>query len=368
MVLKETQLVITSGNATTTAFNPGAAQGILTTIPNVNYPLTTQWGGQRPAVSAGNSNMGTPIGQANNFYVMLPQPFANVVKTEIRYFFMENGISNVYSSTNAPALVSNGNNVFFIRTGYVFGNAAVGLQHKIKIPSGYYDRAALAKIILDLVNLIDPAAIADSDIEIPSQTLSNPIFNTANVGGNLVPDLNFTSCEIGPDGIFRLEALPSSPIGTDWAISFKDRAVAGIWYNLTQYLLGFQSDINSGLNVVDFEPTVFPDIIILSSPYTATIDIYNYILIQSQKLGTKVMSTSGIEAHCIVPMAGQNTQVAAATGQFSYDGGNFSLDAAYFDNPRRLDMIDIRIADSEGTLLEIGQNTITIVIRIIQQV
>jgi hypothetical protein len=106
----------------------------------------------------------------------------------------------------------------------------------------------------------------------------------------------------------------------------------------------------------------------VSSPNSTTIDIYNYILIQSQKLGSRVVSTTGVNAYCIIPMSGLNTQIASQTGQFSYDGGNFTLDANYFDFPRRLDVIDIRLADSTGALLDIGTNTVTLVIRIIQSV
>ena len=100
MVLKETQLIITSGNATTTNFQPSAQQGIPVSTQFISYPLTS--GNQinpayiprpLPQPSNNNSGMGTPTGSANNFQIMLPHPFENVVKTEVRYFFMENGIN-----------------------------------------------------------------------------------------------------------------------------------------------------------------------------------------------------------------------------------------------------------------------------------
>lgn len=368
MVLKETSLIITSGNSTTTAFIPGSSQGISTSAIAQNYALTNNLGQPRPAPTAGNQTMGTPFGNANNFQVMLPQAFNNVVKTEIRYFFMENGIDNVYDESydNQGSLISVGNNTFYIRQGYDSNNPNAGYQHTIVIPSGYYDRRSLSQVILNLVNLIDASANADSVCTIPSATLSSPIYNTTVSGGFLLPAQNFTTCEIGSDGIFRLEALASSAIGTDWAISFKNRSNNNQKI-LTQVLLGFA--IPSLFNATsEFEPILLNGIYTLSSPYVSVIDVYNYILIQSQKLGSRVMSTTGIEAYCIVPMSGNNTQIASQTGQFCYDGGNYSLDSAYFDTPRRLDVIDIRLADSTGALLDIGENTISIVIRIIQSV
>ena len=381
MVLKETQLVITSGNATTTNFQPTASQGIPVTSQAVNYPLTS--GNQinpafisRPLPQPSNNTgkMGTPVGQANDFLVMLPHPFENVVKTEVRYFFMENGINNVYPSSAASlnAGTPDGNDRFFIVANYDNVTPSAGTQYECVIPAGYYDRNALAAVILNLVNQLDPAAADTTNVAaqtVPSQTASNPIYNYAVTGSGIVANQNFSACSIGSDGVFRLESPVGGPFSTvrDWAISFQDRA-SGIAYPNTMYLLGFQNQLGAPIVVFNFlaQPSTFD--LAVTAPYQSTIDIYNYILIQSQKLGSRVVSTTGINAYCIIPMSGQNTQVASQTGQFSYDGGNFTLDANYFDFPRRLDTIDIRLADSTGALLDIGENTITLVIRIIQSV
>jgi hypothetical protein len=378
MVLKETQLIITSGNATTTVFNPGASQGIPVSTPSVNYALTS--GNQtnpayisRPVPQPTNNNqrMGTPTGNANDFLVMLPHPFENVVKTEVRYFFLENGLSNVYTSSAATinTLNPDGNNFFTIQG--LFGSAHF-YQYIIKIPDGYYDRNALAEVILNLVNQIDfdpTGAVLTNTYTTPSQSASNPIYNSSTTSGFQEPATNFSACSISSDGIFRLEAASTtSPFytSTDWTIAFTDPSTGG-FYRGTSFLLGFQDTIDAGLLPIN-PPVQYANAIILAAPFASTIDIYNYILVQSQKLGSRVVSTTGINAYCIIPMAGQNSQVASQTGQFSYDGGNFTLDASYFDFPRRLDTIDIRLADSTGALLDIGTNTVTLVLRIIQSV
>jgi hypothetical protein len=378
MVLKETQLIITSGNATTSVFNPGASQGIPISNPAINYQLTS--GNQTNPVyksqpiaqpSYNNQRMGTPTGNANDFLVMLPHPFENVVKTEVRYFFLENGLSNVYSSSAATinSLNPDGNNLFTIGGQFGTGNSYL---YTIKIPDGYYDRNALAEVILNLVNQIDfdvTGTVLSATYTVPSQSASNPIYNSSTASGFQEPATNFSACSISSDGIFRLEAASPTSIfytSTDWAIGFLDTSTGG-FYRGTSFLLGFQDSIESGLLPI-VQPNQYSNAVILESPYTTTIDIYNYILVQSQKLGSRVVSTTGINAYCIIPMAGQNTQVASQTGQFTYDGGNFTLDASYFDFPRRLDTIDIRLADSSGALLDIGTNTVTLVLRIIQSV
>lgn len=383
MVLKETQLIITSGNATTPNFKPGGAQGIPVGTQTVNYPLTS--GIQTnpgyipqpiPQPSVNNGNMGTPTGEANNFQIMLPHPFDNVVKTEVRYFFMENGINNVYPSSDVSVNsgTADGNDTFFIRSNFDDLDPSAGYEYPIEIPAGYYDRTTLAAVILNLVNQLDPTLVAPAPpqplVNVPSQTASNPIYNFTTSSGFQVPNQNFSACVIGSDGIFRLETPLNSPFSTvgPWAISFKS-VNTNIFYPNTMFLLGFlQEQSFDPISEYDFPATPGLYSTQINSPYVSTIDIYNYILIQSQKLGSRVVSTTGIGAYCIVPMAGQNTQVAAQTGQFSYDGGNFTLDANYFDFPRRLDVIDIRLADSTGALLDVGQNTITLVIRIIQSV
>jgi hypothetical protein len=383
MVLKETQLVITSGNATSANFDSGAEQGIRLGTQNVRFPPTS--GNQTnpafiprplPLLNTNTSGMGTPIGTANNFQVMLPQPFENVVKTEVRYFFMENGISNVYESSASTiySLFPDGNNTFFIRKNYDPNDNTAGVQYKIVIPPGYYDRNALANVILNLVNQLDPNQLVDGAvISTPSQTSSNPIYNNTLVSGTVTPATNFSACTIGSDGVFRLELdTVTSPFSTtsNFCISFVDR-LSNQSYNYTQYLLGFQ-DIYPPQGFTpaqtEFQGVTTNNVTMVSSPNSTTIDIYNYILIQSQKLGSRVVSTTGVNAYCIIPMSGLNTQIASQTGQFSYDGGNFTLDANYFDFPRRLDVIDIRLADSTGALLDIGTNTVTLVIRIIQSV
>jgi len=383
MVLKETQLIITSGNATTTNFQPNSKQGIPVANQSIVYPLKS--GNQinpaflpktLPQPSINTGGMGTPTGSANNFQIMLPQPFENVVKTEVRYFFMENGINNVYPSSLASinAGSPDGNDTFYIVSDYDEDDSTVGYQHEIKIPPGYYDRNALASVILNLVNQLNPALITGNStnpMTVPSQTASNPIYNYSTSSGAVLPTQNFSACSIGSDGVFRLESPITGAVfskNTPWAISFRDRNNPGNNFPGTIYLLGFQDAINSPVVIFDFAAIQGVSNYMVSSPYQTTIDIYNYILIQSQKLGSRVVSTTGINAFCIIPMSGQNTQVAAQTGQFSYDGGNFTLDASYFDFPRRLDVIDIRIADSTGALLDIGQNTVTLVIRIIQSV
>ena len=381
MVLKETQLIITSGNATSTNFQPNAQQGIPVGNQAVNYVLRS--GNQtnpafipstlpKPAVNTGS--MGTPTGDANNFQVMLPQPFENVVKTEVRYFFMENGINNVYPSSTASidAGLPDGNDTFFIRTNFDEFDPTSGYEYEIKIPPGYYDRNALAAVILNLVNQLDPALTTGDSagpMTIPSQTASNPIYNYSTATGLVLANQNFSACSIGSDGIFRLESPVGGPFSptSPWAITFISRS-NNLAYPGTMYLLGFQDALNSPIVGYYFPAEVSTYAVAVNAPYTSTIDIYNYILIQSQKLGSRVVSTTGINAYCIIPMSGQNTQVASQTGQFSYDGGNFTLDASYFDFPRRLDVIDIRLADSTGALLDVGQNTITLVIRIIQSV
>lgn len=382
MVLKETQLVITSGNATSTNFQPLAFQGIPVNNPAVNYQLLTGnqtnpafVPGVRPTPAMNTGSMGTPTGTANNFQVMLPQPFENVVKTEVRYFFMENGINNVYPSSEASIAAGNadGNDTFYIRSNYDELDPDIGVEYKIVIPAGYYDRNALATTILNLVNQLDPTLVFGDNpppMTIPSQTASNPIYNYDNTTGTLLPNQNFSACSIGSDGVFRLESAIGGPFSTTtpWAICFRSRSDPFITFLNTMYLLGFQDASDAPIVGFNFPAGETKYAVQVYSPYQTTIDIYNYILIQSQKLGSRVVSTTGINAFCIIPMSGQNTQVAAQTGQFSYDGGNFTLDANYFDFPRRLDVIDIRLADSTGALLDVGQNTITLVIRIIQSV
>jgi hypothetical protein len=381
MVLKETQLIITSGNATSTNFVPNAPQGIPVGTQAVNYQLTT--GNQTnpvyipqpaPRQTTNGGGMGTPVGQANDFYVMLPHPFDNVVKTEVRYFFMENGINNVYPSSAASiaAGTPDGNDTFYIRSDFDINDDTAGYQHEIKIPAGYYDRNALAAVILNLVNQLDASLVSGDStnpMTTPSQTASNPIYNYDATSGTVLPNQNFSACSIGSDGVFRLESPIGGPFSTTspWAISFQDRTSL-VFQTGTQYLLGFQDALDAPIVNFNFVAISYTTSIMVNAPFQSTIDIYNYILIQSQKLGSRVVSTTGVNAHCIIPMSGLNTQVASQTGQFSYDGGNFTLDANYFDFPRRLDVIDIRLADSSGALLDIGQNTVTLVIRIIQSV
>lgn len=375
-VLKETLLVISSGGSTSDNFVPGAPQGIPVNQPTVGnggltYNLTDSLGRVRPSPSNFNSRMGSPVGDPNNFYVMLPQPFDNVVKTEVRYFFMENGIDNVYAGSTVVN-INQGNNTFFLRLGYDPYDSSAGIQFQCEIPNGYYDRDALAEVIFNLINQADPAATSDAVISRPSQTQSNPIYTfTIDSSGAVLPATLFSSCTIGSDGLLRIEAQSSSAILSDWAISFQNRNTL-VKYDFTRWLFGFQATYNNVDVGTPYDYPAVPEldntVYSVVSTYKTTLDIYNYILIQSQKLGTRVFTTSGIEAHALIPMTSSNSQTASKTGQFVYDGGNYSLDAAYFHSPRRLDMIDIRLADSNGALLDIGTNTITVAIRIIQSV
>jgi len=238
----------------------------------------------------------------NNFHISLARPVFNVVKAEMRYFFLENGIWNIDTFGNSFNLTI----------------ATVGTT-TIFIPPGYYSQIALC-----------------NEIQKQCDDYSNG---------------TISSVAITPSGTFELISSTKTFSITFTTGNFNQKATA--------LLLGFPPDSTYNSAVVGGQNTI-------QSPSEVSIATYPYIFLQSSKLQNQLLTTTGLSAFAVVPMTSSlqgigNTDVALGT---TYDAGAYPMDASYFTQPITLDRIDIRLVDDTGALLDTRNNNVSIVLRL----
>ena len=246
----------------------------------------------------------------NNFNLTLARPVFNVVKAELRYFFLQNGIWNLDGTRNQ-----------FEVTFTLIASPFTVTTQLVVIPPGYYSQQGFITALQNAFDEVLSGAITSVDI---------------NDSNNLV----LTSTAYDFTLTFILSTLPSAANA-----------------------LGFTPGTNNPSSTVAGEQ-------ILVSPFEVNIAPLPYLYLQSSKLQNNLVTSSGLSAFALVPLTGNlqgvgNADVALGT---TYDAGQYSLDASYFTQPITLDRIDIRIVDPTGNPVDTRSNDITIVLRIITSV
>jgi len=245
----------------------------------------------------------------NNFNITLARPVFNVVKAEMRYFFLENGIWNIDTDGNSFGLRINAG-----------GTVPATVSTTIFIPAGYYSQIALC-----------------NEIQKQCDDFLNGIISNVS---------------ITPSGTLQMDSATNS-----FRVSF---GLGSPVQARTAFILGFNSGSNNDSAIISGTLSQ------LTSPNEVSIATYPYIFLQSSKLQNQLLTTTGLSAFGIVPMTSSlqgigNTDVALGT---TYDAGAYPMDASYFTQPITLDRIDIRIVDDSGALLDTRNNNVAIVLRL----
>jgi len=249
---------------------------------------------------------------SNSWKITLNRPVFNVVKADLRYFFLANGMFNI--DINPP---SGGVGIA--------GNAFIMGGVQVIISAGYYTETDLCNTIGNqLTSILWPM--------IPN-TPGDPLGVVIDPATNILT-FNFKTTYTTPGSLVFPDAT-------------------------TSILFGFSGNLTNA-----YDPTTQT---YLSSPDEVQISLDPYIYLQSSKLQNQVITSSGINAFAVVPMSSMPAAIASGESSLgaSYDTLATSLDSSYFQNPQTLDMIDIRVVDSKGRLANTRNNNLTIILTVV---
>ena len=252
------------------------------------------------------------LDNSNSWKITLNRPIFNVVKADLRYFFLANGMFNI--DINPPA---GGVGI----AGYAFTMGGV----QVVIPAGYYTETDLCNSIGNQLTGILWPMIPNAPGD-PLGVVIDPATN--------ILTFNFKTTYTTPGSLI-----------------FPDTA--------TSLIFGFQGQTNW-----PYDPTALS---YLASPDEVQIALDPYIYLQSSKLQNQIITSSGINAFAVVPMSSMPAAIASGESSLgaSYDTLATSLDSSYFQNPLTLDMIDIRVVDSRGRLANTRNNNLTIILTVV---
>jgi len=261
----------------------------------------------------------------SNFWITPVQPVFDVVKIELRAAIIEDGIYNVTTD----------NNRFGIYTSLDDFTAMV----EIALPPAYYDPSTLANTLLNTINkaLITPSGEAINNVSINTNT----------------DVLYMESTSIG----FILNFVDPRFYGAAALLGFNP----GNFYNSSTVLTsGGLVAVGIGYSGAIIKPTVGATNGI-QSPKKITLKSYDYVLLQSSKLGNRITSAAGFGAFALIPLfAGDNAPFISNTTSF--------IDATYFIQKTKLDRIDVNIVDATGLPVNLQGNNVSLLFDIVQDI
>ena len=248
----------------------------------------------------------------NNYTITLNTPVFNVVKADLRYFYMSNGMFNI----------DTGNNTF---------NISVATT----------PTATTATVI------ISPGFYTETDL---TQAVMNSAPNVFNL-----PTAGVPGCAIDNS---------TNQLRIGWLSAVNNFVKTITFPNAsTSQTFGFGGALTNTMPASAVQ-------IAQLSPFEVQISLDPYVFLQSSKLQNQLTTSTGFSAFAVVPATSMPSNIAAGESSlgFTYDGSNSALDSAYFTNPITLDMIDIRIVDSRGVLVNVRQNNSTIILTVVVSV
>ena len=192
----------------------------------------------------------------------------------------------------------------------------------ITIPPGYYDVSTLCSTLSSLLNNVN--------------TITN----------NLIPPTrSMFFVEVNSQGILSI----SNNISGQWSIQMRGQGI--------QKLLGFT------LFATDGPPSIAP-VQWPFGPYTVKGNVpiylnnYDLLLIQSDQLGNQITTRQGFNAWAVIPAT--NFQNSSTT--ITYDNVRSPSLETSWKVPKLLEWVDIRLVDTNGTVVDIGQNNMQVVV------
>ena len=260
----------------------------------------------------------------SNFWITPVMPVFDVVKIELRAAIIEDGIYNVTTDNN--------------RFGLYTSLDGFNMMTEIAIPPAYYDPSTLAKTILNTIN---------KSVTTPSGEAIN------NVSINTNTDvLYIESTSLG----FILNFVDTRFWGAATLLGFN----AGNFYNSSTVLTSGQQPVGLGYTGQIQKPAVGATNG-LQSPSKITLRSYDYVLLQSSKLGNRITSAAGFGAFALIPLyAGDNAPFISNTTSF--------IDSTYFIQKTKLDRIDIAIVDAQGLPVNLQGNNVSLLFDIVQDI
>jgi len=247
----------------------------------------------------------------SNFWITPVMPVFDVVKIELRAAIIEDGIYNVTTDNN--------------RFGLYTSLDGFNMMTEIAIPPAYYDPSTLAKTIL---NTINKSINTNTDV------------------------LYIESTSLG----FILNFVDTRFWGAATLLGFN----AGNFYNSSTVLTSGQQPVGLGYTGQIQKPAVGATNG-LQSPSTITLRSYDYVLLQSSKLGNRITSAAGFGAFALIPLyAGDNAPFISNTTSF--------IDSTYFIQKTKLDRIDIAIVDAQGLPVNLQGNNVSLLFDIVQDI
>ena len=269
-------------------------------------------------------DMGTP----SSFSWKFSERVDGVRYADLRMFTVENGLYNVDSANNVFYLSEN----FVLVGGWTYAGG-------VTIPAGYYDDVTFASVV--------------------GLALSN-----SSLAGNLY------LCQILNSGILQISSAPSSPTSNGtFAIGFTDGVTT---YPLCAQLLGF-----SNLTLNFYSTTTSGLFQTVQGDIPTALVIYDYLLINSQKLGNDVSFYSGkytnlteIGTDKRLPPSSSSCWAVVPNNQPSRDNNVLIWEnvrppqISTLKYPFSLDYVDINILDKFGQNIDLSGQSVSLVIEL----
>jgi hypothetical protein len=276
-------------------------------------------------------------GTSSQFTWRFQERVENVRHAELRYFVLENGVYNV-NSYNDTFWLYEGDN---LSGGWTY-------QSKVVIPTGQYDDLTFAATV----------GLCMSATSYGGSGLGQLYFVQINTTGNMVIS---TSSSGQAFGIGFYAQLPSGPLEE---------------YPLTAEIMGFDGTTITTVNVpsiTTFQSALYLTIVSPDPTYLANFD---YLLIQSQKLGNDI-SFYGAPVGLTLS-GGDDPLRGSATSCFAFIPNitpTNNISSLIFNNqrppqistlkyPYSLDYIDISVVDKYGANINTNGNNISLVIEL----
>lgn len=271
-------------------------------------------------------------GTPSSFQWKFSERVENIRYADLRMFTVENGLYNVDST----------NNKFFLSENFVLPSGWTFLETQVVIPTGYYDDTTFASTL----------GLAMSQA---SRTNAGNLYLVQILNSGLL-QITSSSASVISDGTF--------------AIGFTNAVATS--YPLTAELLGF----------VSLTPNAYNSIIsglyqtIISDDPTALV-IYDYLLVNSQKLGNDVSFYSG--KYINTTLIGTDTPIrpnpsscwaVVPNNQPSRDNNVLIWEnvrppqIATLKYPFSLDYVDINILDKLGRNVDLSGQSVSLVVEL----
>ena len=279
----------------------------------------------------------------SDFYITPAQPLFNVVKIELRAAIIEDGIYNVTTENN--------------RFGIYSSFDSFGSVHEVAFAPGYYDPNSLSAALQSAINNAIYTASGELMNNVSINVRYNRIYFESTESAFV---LDFT--DVRYYGAAALLGFRSGNYYASKAVVLGGGAIKPVPAGRKAVQTGASSNQQEGLESVGGgpvpKPITFPTNG-LTSPLAVTLQSYDYVMLQSQKLGNRITSAAGFAAFALIPLfAGDNAPFVSNSTSF--------IDSTYFIQKTVLDRIDVKIIDATGKVVDLQGNNVSLLFDIVQ--